>query len=1068
MTSSSSSTPSTTTTSSSYTRPSEYTRSSTSTAIKSAGDETKDRKTSISYSRTPSNTKLTNDDAEKEKPKTYTRSYSSISDFKSESSSTAKPTTTNGVRKEPEVPQRTSFRSRLSRDSVVMEKSKTSEKGPPITFNTRYKTILPGRSRDPSPSLSSSAKDQTLSTLNGTKDKLSKYTSSLTSSSKDGARGGERTKSRDPSPSVSSSRRGSQTSATQTALQRISAYRERSKSREPSPSASRSRSKNQAPIITLSSQNRSREASPLAQKLSQLTAEFDSLQKLVARSREASQEPAVFISPRSHLASSYSREQSPEKYYNNTSRKPSITATTTTAAAPTSATTTLLSTNHNHKNKEDIHAGEGKTSSSSTSRRSSREWSPLEQIKSRFSQQYTTPSKPSVAGLSGSNNDMTSSYSKDSAFPASRISFINRRSPEKVKSPPVAAAAATLSKTSGANNLMKTSEQSVKDIKTSEIDKDKNDDDNNDNDNSDKEDDDESSTSCSTSTKTPSSTSESTSKQHQSTSVAHTKKSPSPPKTKIFIQVRTITRATSPNSKSGAGGSSSGSSTSSLTRLRRAEIAKTVEKVRQRPLIGPQMVDKATQSDRLDDSARRYAASSSSSSVYSTYSMRNSPAASSGKYSSKFSREIELSEAKEREKQRADSSSCLSIDSLSIPSSNNHRGTSSISSRSSISAEKSRSSTPQTTYQSDSANVKCENNLVSKDYRKSTLNMGPTNRSLRSTSSSSMDNPSSSVKETRKQLQQMFGQDEFARDKSRGVESENSEIECNLEVKNITSGRSPANEPSREEKINQKIEEAKEFLIKTLGNKNDFSHSTQYKSPSPPPSPAPPTPPSFNKSSSSASSIVSNNNQNHKEEKADINGNYEIITEASPNNHHRLSELCNEVNNTNSISSNSKYSWMENNNKLNDCLKKIERVDSGEKPWWCQSPSSNDADDNDDDKVDEDITIAADVQLVNNGTTTSSELKASNERESSITYADVDVDKHENSIECRRRMSPEGVEASSSSPHGIESNSRAADNLIMNNFADIEHNQFISKHRNIDDLLGKMRKVVSATQFMIQ
>lgn len=205
----------TTTTTSSYTRPSEYTRSSTSTAIKSAGDETKERKSSISYSRT--------NDGEKEKTKTYTRSYTSLSDLKSTESS-VKPT--NGVRKEPEVPQRTSFRSRLS-SSTAVEKSKKEEKGPPITFNTRYKTILPGRSsRDPSPSItSSSSKDQTLSTLNASKDKLSKY-SSLTSSS--ASKDGCGTKSREPSPSLSStSRRGSATSATQTALQRISAYRDR-------------------------------------------------------------------------------------------------------------------------------------------------------------------------------------------------------------------------------------------------------------------------------------------------------------------------------------------------------------------------------------------------------------------------------------------------------------------------------------------------------------------------------------------------------------------------------------------------------------------------------------------------------------------------------------------------------------------------------------------------------------------------------------------------------------------------------------------------------------------------
>lgn len=785
-------------------------------------------------------------------------------------------------------------------------------------------------------------------------------------------------------------------------------YLKRSKSRDPSPSAGRSRTKKQEPVITLSSQNRSREPSPLAQKLSQLTAEFDSLQKLVAKSREPSVEPRPFLS-----------RDSPEKYYSNTSRKSSVSSTSAATALPVTST---LSTNHKEDIKNSIY------NRLSTSR-SSRESSPLEQIKSRFSHQYTT--KPSAAGLSGSNNDVSSSlsYSKDSssALLPSRISF--RRSPEKVRSPPMSTTTTTTYKNNTNNPIVK--RQQNEDMRTSEIDKDenvvKNDCDNDDGD--DNEDDDStSSTSCSTSTKTPSSTSESVSKTYQSKSTTAPKKSPSPPKTKIFIQVRTITRSTSPNqNKSGA--LSSASSSSSLTRLRRVgEIAKTVEKVRQRPLIGPQMDDKATQSDRLDDSARtsRFATSSSSSSVYSSYSMRNSPA--SGRYSSKFSREIELSEAKERNS---------SIDSLSIPSSNN-RATS-ISSRSSISVEKSRSATPQT-YQSDSNNgsvTKCEN----KDYRKSTLNMGPTNRSIRSTSSSSIDNPSSSVKETRKQLQQMWSnQDEFVRDKSRSGESENSEIECNLEVKKISDRAATLTDdggacvtqpsPSREEKINQKIEEAKEFLIKTLG-------TAQYKSPS-----------SAALNSSSTSSIVSNNNK--KEGEADINGNYEIINEevvnlqasTAPNINNNHNQLVNEVN-TNSISS--KWAWTEDGNQLNDCLKKIQRVDSGEKPWWASSNASSDNDE-DDDKVDEDTTIAADVN---------NELKASDDE---ITYSDVD--KHENSIECRR-MSPEGVEASMSPPppHKIESNSKAVDNIhmMMNNFPNIEHNQFISKHRNIDDLLGKMR-----------
>ncbi len=104
------------------------------------------------------------------------------------------------------------------------------------------------------------------------------------------------------------------------------------------------------------------------------------------------------------------------------------------------------------------------------------------------------------------------------------------------------------------------------------------------------------------------------------------------PETKIMIQVTTITRATSPTPPG-----------SSYLRTKRQESAKIVEKVRQRPLIGPKSEDKAIQSDRMDDSTRytrfgnltratavslnsysapRYSSSSSSASKYSISSPR--------------------------------------------------------------------------------------------------------------------------------------------------------------------------------------------------------------------------------------------------------------------------------------------------------------------------------------------------------------------------------------------------------------------------------------------------------------
>lgn len=955
-------------------------------------DETRDK----TYTRTQTSTKL-NDD-EKEKPKSYARSYTSISEFKDTTTAS-----TTASKKEPAVPQRTSFRSRLSsKESLsTTDKPKTTttassssssttkkdEKGPPITFNTRYKSILPGRSRDPSPSVSSSTRDSSLSTLNSVKDKL---TNSKYSLNKD-------TKSRDPSPAVS--RRNSQTSTTQTALQRISAYRERERSRSRDPSPSPSLSKNHTPIINKLSQNRSREPSPLAQKLSQLTAEFNSLEKLVAKSRETSREPEPFISNRNNYRSSYSREQTPEKYYRSTSNNnisnniSSSNNNNTSAITTTTASAASSSTTRKPSNKEDIK--NSIYNRLSTSRRSSRESSPLEQIKSRFSQQYTPKTSTLNLNSTGSISDLSSS----SLLP-SRISFINRNSPEKIKSPSPSSRNIIL------NCQQQTSSGNINDIKTCESEK--KDDKEDDGDNDDESD---SSSSCSTSTKTPSSTSKSETLSKKSSTSAPVE----PPKTKIFIQVRTITRATSPHS-------TSITSSSSSTRLRRVEIAKTVEKVRQRPLLGPQMVDKATQSDRLDDSARssRFATSSSSSSVYSSY--RNSPSLSSGKYSSKFSREIEANEAREKR----ESSSCLSVDSsMSIPSSTN-RGTS-ISSRSSISVDKSRSTTPNTILVDT---VKCEN----KDYRKSTLNMGPTNRTIRSSSSSS-DNPSSSVKETRKQLQQMWNnQDEFVREKSRGVENSNLlEIETSItsttnDVEEEIRNSSPliTSPTSREEKINQKIEEAKEFLIKTLG-KAELAHS---------------------KSSHQFNNHVVDENGN-----VDINGNYECNILSQSQSEKSVSEEINGNSNNNDNRNNheeinsdtntsSKWSWVEsNNNKLNECFKKIERVESGEKPWWCRSPS------------------VETTTAVNDKPTNIIPTDDSPSYEVDVDDVKVDVDcKHENFMESR--TSPEGVEAA----HETELLLSPNDDLMNR---ENEHNQFISKHRNIDDLLGKEDNVI-ITQFIIK
>ncbi|XP_030372293.1 uncharacterized protein LOC115622487 [Scaptodrosophila lebanonensis] len=217
-----------------------------------------------------------------------------------------------------------------------------------------------------------------------------------------------------------------------------------------------------------------------------------------------------------------------------------------------------------------------------------------------------------------------------------------------------------------------------------------------------------------------------------------------------FISVSVVTRATSPTPP--------GSTT--VQRTRRIDPAKTIEKTIQRSTKPRQMATKEIQSDRLDDSTRylRYSAGSSVSS-YSSHrdrisSLRYSASPQSGTNSNKSS-SIEPSRQQETP---------------SKSPSNGHSSTSKSSSKSKLSPPKvvrlnsrqssvenltnkppappSKSESPtKTTSSSNSANSNGVAGVVkwpNKDFRKSSLNVGPTDRPRKSrtpSSSGESDNP---------------------------------------------------------------------------------------------------------------------------------------------------------------------------------------------------------------------------------------------------------------------------------------------------------------------------------------
>lgn len=215
----------------------------------------------------------------------------------------------------------------------------------------------------------------------------------------------------------------------------------------------------------------------------------------------------------------------------------------------------------------------------------------------------------------------------------------------------------------------------------------------------------------------------------------------------IMVQVEVVHRATSPNPASGTS-----------NRTRRLDISKTITKTIERPLKKPLTVDKEIQSDRMDDSTKYSKFNPTStravSSSWSPEVKKNSPSV-IGK-----SRTESPAENKSDTTMVKPSSSPSSTSSSALAKSNSIKNLSRTDSKRSISRSDStkRSSTSKSGKSSENGPknlpptgpIKAESpakvipNGVNKDFRKSALNMGPTDRLRKARGSQSSTDSSSS------------------------------------------------------------------------------------------------------------------------------------------------------------------------------------------------------------------------------------------------------------------------------------------------------------------------------------
>lgn len=893
-------------------------------------------------------------------------------------------------KKEPSPPKRTTStrysstkdltaetRSRLAGTSngTTNGTTKKEEKGPPITFNTRYKvTGTRGRSRDPSPTVENGGAPQTaLQRLTAARD------------------------ARDPSPATKS------TSAS-SVYSRLSAAR----SRDPSPvSKSFTDSAYDKSSYSSSHLYGNNGLDKLSDACKALTAKADkysssSITTLKDKSRAPSPSSTTRRSSITSISSAYPRSRDPspvDSKYSMSSYRLSTANEKTREPSP-SITLNKLKTR------------ESSPLNVSTYRRTaSREPSPSEPYKYTSSLSNSALSRPSLSKPAATNSfqnknpDISISYmtaSEATNSRSTRASYINRFSPTKEKP--------------ASPSLIPLRNEPPKPVEPPP------------------------------SKPVESESSEETSSSEEDSSDESTEEEVKKPEAKIMIQVTTITRGTSPTPPG-----------TTSSRVRRVEVAKTIEKVRQRPLQGPPTFEKATQSDRMDDSTRysRYGGPTSRS-IYSPYS--SSPTSYSSRVSGLTPPRFTRESTSATESDKSESSSQISDKfNFKLTPSEDAAKNSTLSARvKERSRELSSKSTtpdvekvlpPQSPTKSNKSDSPKATKASNKDFRKSALNMGPTDRVRRSKSNSS-DPSSPTVEKTRMQFQQMVNGEtkpQAPLERSPSVDSESStdsgDVESQIEQKK-------APEPTKEEIINHKIEEAKSFLLKTLGNanavnamkspspklndlRNDFSSknlscSTDYPS----------TTNSLSLDFSNLKKIVSGDKPWWMEENSGSRS--PPHTGSKGNSDERETTMMEDFT---EMSLNTEMTLKPTaNNELQD-----------EKAWWCKSPVNKTSDNqafaqNNDTMTNKawDQETQADI----------SELQRDDDDE--ISYRAHNNVNH-NSAPLGYRVGPEGTESSPVLRQPVYEGESAYHKEKLQDF-NARPKMFISRHTNIDDLLGEASK----------
>lgn len=854
-----------------------------------------------------------------------------------------------------------------------------------------------------------------------------------------------RGRSRDPSPNVESI-----DAPPQTALQRLTAARD--KSRDPSPSykgtsTSRERTRDPSPAykglsetFLRNSSVKSRDPSPVAK----------SYTEKVSDSSKTSNWSSASLTSREKAEPSYTPHLSSREKSQELTRRPSITSSYSHSRDPSPVDNKYnLSTYHSLNEREKLRKStpsvsvnrtklhELSQSSISSYRRSSREPSPAESLNKSPSNSFgytsllsnkTYSNTQSITSTPKKNPDISISYmtANEVSSRPSRASFINRHSPLKDN-------VESLSKIPLRNDSPKKliAEKNEKSVEVED---------------------------------------QSSSTEEEETDESSENEN-NKPENKIMIQVTTITRGTSPTAPL----------ENSCPRIRRIEVAKTIEKVRQRPLVGPLMCDKGTQSD---DSSRYSSCGVTSRAAYSTYSPTSRSysrysANSTSKYSCEPNEnlsvaESENSESSERTSQKSDKFN------FKLPNSKE----ASPNKESSCSSSLTKSASPcnllkQRVEASKSSKLRNNNReslspnkidlsttASNKDFRKSALNMGPTDRKRNSKSSSDKSSSSPTVEKTRILFQQLLNTeikisapDEISPSIDSQSSEESNEIESTIEQKPV--------EPTKREIINQKVEEAKSFLLRTLGNPSqeistkhandksearycDFTseslmdtNSIYSLSPTS----------CYAKESTTKFETISNGETSWNNESQLEVDDTTIINDLSVENSVDVSHTPQHIPDNNKSE---KWSWLnENGRSLNESLQNLKRVQSGEKPWWCQSPENKNTSDNQ--AVAQNFENPQSNLWEQETQADISEIQCDDdvrdiERDQSLRVLNNEINHSTTSL--GDRASPEGVEAGTDQKLLRDEHQRNSyQKYEIGNYNAVPQ-LFISKHTNIDDLLG--------------